>query len=86
MTAPHMRKLPGFRETGKAPTKPIEVLSVAFDGSCHEIVKQTRAVSAGGIDTWWVETLCGRKVVVTMMADRNGSVSCLDCLGRRPDP
>lgn len=74
------RGLIGLQEVGKPPTTPTEVLLVHHEDLDHEVSKQLRSACVNGIDTWWVETTCGRRVVVTASAVAPQAASCLECL------
>lgn len=74
------RNLPGMRERGRAPTKPLEVLAVTHDGIDHAVKKQTGALCVNGIDQWRVETACGVALVVTQGAVTPRCTTCLVCL------
>jgi hypothetical protein len=79
---PFRPRVAGLKVRGKAPTTPLEVLSVTFDGASHHVEKQTRAVCVSGINNWWVETQCRRKVVVSQLAEKNQPVTCQECISR----
>jgi hypothetical protein len=74
------RGLIGLTDRPKPGQTPIEVISVTRDGTSHAVLKQKRAVCANGIDTWWLETTCGLRLVVTVSADRGKPVTCLTCV------
>lgn len=74
------RGLIGLQEVGRPPTPPSEVLSVRVDDMNHHVVKQTKSGCVNGIDNWWVETACQRKLVVTQAAERPTNTTCLECL------
>lgn len=74
------RGLVGLQEVGKPPTKPLEVLAVRYEEVDHAVRKQTGATCVNGIDKWWVETACGRRMVVTAAARIPAFLTCLECL------
>jgi hypothetical protein len=74
------RGLIGLQEVGRVATTPTEVLNVRVDDMNHHVTRQTMSGCVNGIDNWWVETACARKLVVTQSAERPTNVTCLECL------
>lgn len=74
------RALPGLLPVGNAPTTPLEVMTVTYDGLNHVVKKQTGAACVNGIDKWWVEMTCGKKLVVAMGAVQPRETTCLVCM------
>jgi hypothetical protein len=80
MKSHHRRGLVGLDETARPPTTPVEVTLLVTDGITHVAAKQIRALCAGGIDNWWLETWCGVRAVVTSMAPKPVEATCMLCL------
>ena len=80
MTAPHRRGLVGLEPRGKPPITPMERTLIVLEDTTHAAAKQLRAACVNGIDHWWLETVCGERVVVTAFAPKGEHVTCMMCL------
>lgn len=86
MLPPHSRRgLVGLDEVGKPPTTPIDVLLAQRDGVAHAVAKRIKAQCVNGIDTWWLETTCGMRVVATAMAPKPERTTCIECVAYTTD-